>query len=87
MDRHYLDAVRLLARTLLLCLPQPLDECHRLALETAREATASTAADHLHEFLMAKVKEFIEFHTTELELFEGPLLLHRCDLLGRGHDC
>ena len=53
-----LDKIGLFVRlSLLLCLPQLLDQTHRLALETTVEPTAGTSVDNITELVGGEVEE------------------------------
>ena len=63
---------------LLLGLAQLLDEGHRLALQTTREAPAGTGVHQLDKVFVRHVEQVIEVHTAVRKLAEGPLALQLC---------
>lgn len=72
------DGGLLVRLSLLLGLAQLLDEGHRLALQTTREAPAGTSVHELDKVFVRHVKQVIEVHTAVGKLAEGPLALQLC---------
>merc|ERR1719216_433076 len=71
-----LDHVGLLVGgSLLLLLPQLLDEGHGLPLESPGELPPNPADEELHQLLVVHVKELVEVDSPVGELPEGPPLL------------
>lgn len=60
----------LVSGSLLLGLAELLDEAHRLALQAARKASASTGVDDFHEVLGGHVEKSIKLMSTVRELAE-----------------
>merc|ERR1719222_840217 len=81
-----LDHVGLLVGgSLLLLLPQLLDQGHWLPLESPGELPPDPADKQLHRLLVVHVEELVEVDTPVGELPEGPPLL-QLDI-GVSHDC
>merc|ERR1719477_210988 len=81
-----LDHVGLLVGgSLLLLLPQLLDEGHGLPLESPGELPPDPADEELHQLLVVHVKELVEVDSPVGELPEGPPLL-QLDI-GVSHGC
>ena len=72
------DGGLLVRLSLLLGLAQLLDEGHRLALQTTREAPAGTGVHQLDKVFVRHVEQVIEVHTAVRKLAEGPLALQLC---------
>ena len=64
----------LVGESLLLGLPQALDEGHGLPLKTPVEATASAAGQHRHKLLSGEVEQLLQINSAVRELAEGSLL-------------
>merc|ERR550519_3274088 len=75
----------LVGGSLLLLLPQLLDQGHWLPLESPGELPPDPADKQLHQLLVVHVEELIEVDTPVGELPEGPPLL-QLDI-GVSHDC
>jgi len=77
-----LDDSGLLERgRLLLGLAQTLEQSLVLVLETASEASASTAVHHHHKLVIALVKKSVQVNATVSEFTEDTLLLELESLL------
>ena len=76
------DGGLLVRLSLLLGLAQLLDEGHRLALQTTREAPAGTGVHQLDKVFVRHVEQVIEVHTAVRKLAEGPLALQLCGSSG-----
>ena len=72
------DGGLLVRLSLLLGLAQLLDEGHRPALQTTREAPAGTGVHQLDKVFVRHVEQVIEVHTAVRKLAEGPLALQLC---------
>merc|ERR1719300_394395 len=80
---HYVGL--LVGGSLLLLLPQLLDQGHWLPLESPGELPPDPADKQLHQLLVVHVKELVQVDTPVGELPEGPPLL-QLDV-GVSHDC
>merc|ERR1719189_2606867 len=81
-----LDHIGLLVGgSLLLLLPQLLDQGHGLPLESPRELPPDPADEQLHQLLVVHVKELVKVDPPVGELPEGPPLL-QLDI-SVSHDC
>merc|ERR1719330_1599276 len=81
-----LDHIGLLVGgSLLLLLPQLLDQGHWLPLESPGELPPDPADEQLHQLLVVHVEELVEVDAPVGELPEGPPLL-QLDI-GVSHDC
>jgi len=64
----------LVGESLLLGLPQTLDEGHGLPLKTPVEATTGAAGQHRHKLLSGEVEQLLQINSAVRELAEGSLL-------------
>lgn len=60
--------------TLRLCLAKLLDERHGLSLQASLHASSGTSMDIVQEFLVAEIKELVQFDSTKSKLLELSLL-------------